>query len=323
MLFRMRTEQTDPVRANITREIPKEKNMLKNVSRKKIKSALIFLIAVLLVVCISLLAAVLVRRHRASLDLIQAAPLKVTFVDVGQGDGIVIECEDTTLVIDGGEYERRNAILRFLRNEEIKTIDCYIASHPHADHIGAAADIVNAFDVRTVMMTTFSEINVPTTVSYETFMTAVDAENCDVLFASAGESYTFGELKLDVLSPSVETGDYNNMSLVIKMTYKDNTFLFTGDAEAEIEQQLLDSGADLSAQVLKIGHHGSSTSSCDSFISAVLPQIAVISCGLNNDYGHPHRQTLDTLEKYEITVYRTDQSGNIVVYGNGKEVTVA
>lgn len=297
--------------------------MLKNVSRKKIKSALIFLIAVLLVVCISLLAAVLVRRHRASLDLIQAAPLKVTFVDVGQGDGIVIECEDTTLVIDGGEYERRNAILRFLRNEEIKTIDCYIASHPHADHIGAAADIVNAFDVRTVMMTTFSEINVPTTVSYETFMTAVDAENCDVLFASAGESYTFGELKLDVLSPSVETGDYNNMSLVIKMTYKDNTFLFTGDAEAEIEQQLLDSGADLSAQVLKIGHHGSSTSSCDSFISAVLPQIAVISCGLNNDYGHPHRQTLDTLEKYEITVYRTDQSGNIVVYGNGKEVTVA
>ena len=297
--------------------------MLKNVSRKKIKSALIFLIAVLLVVCISLLAAVLVRRHRASLDLIQAAPLKVTFVDVGQGDGIVIECEDTTLVIDGGEYERRNAILRFLRNEEIKTIDCYIASHPHADHIGAAADIVNAFDVRTVMMTTFSEINVPTTVSYETFMTAVDAENCDVLFASAGESYTFGELKLDVLSPSVETGDYNNMSLVIKMTYKDNTLLFTGDAEAEIEQQLLDSGADLSAQVLKIGHHGSSTSSCDSFISAVLPQIAVISCGLNNDYGHPHRQTLDTLEKYEITVYRTDQSGNIVVYGNGKEVTVA
>ena len=249
-------------------------------------------------------------------------PLTVAFLDVGQGDAAVIRCGETTLVIDGGEAAASDVTLDYLKRQGVRTVDCYIATHPHMDHIGAAAEILRAMDVKSVMATPFSDLNVPTTVTYENFLTATGTEGCEVLEAWAGASFTFGELKLDVLAPFVETGDYNNMSIVLLMTFRENRFLFMGDAESEVEYQLLDDGAPLNAQVLKVGHHGSSDASGDSFIAAVAPEIAVISCGRNNDFGHPHRLTLETLRKYGCTICRTDTDGTVTVCGDGTEVVL-
>ena len=249
-------------------------------------------------------------------------PLAVTFLDVGQGDAIVVRCEDTVLMIDGGEREEADTVNRFLEARGIGNIDCYIASHPHSDHVGAAAGIFGRMNVKSVMLTEFSEINTPTTEAWERFLTAVDNENCTVLFAKAGESYTFGKLELTVVAPVEETADYNDMSIVLLMTYGKNRFLFTGDAGKASEQLILDAGYDVDADVIKLGHHGSSSSTSPAFFEAVSPRLAVISCGRNNDFGHPHRETLAMLKESGIPYYRTDLSGNITVYGDGKDIYV-
>ena len=247
-------------------------------------------------------------------------PLAVYYVDVGQGDGIIIKCENTVLVIDGGEREESDTMVRILNNINADQIDCYIASHPHSDHIGAAAGIFAAMNVRTVMMTSFSEINMPTTKSFERLQTAIENQGCEVIFAQAGETYTFGPLTLEVFAPVEETADYNNMSIVFRLTYGKNTFLFTGDAALESEALMLNRGYDLHADVLKLGHHGSSSSTSLDFLEAVDPVLAVISCGKNNDNGHPHRETLALLNEKGIEYRRTDENGTVTVYGDGKNI---
>ncbi|MCH5198952.1 MAG: MBL fold metallo-hydrolase [Oscillospiraceae bacterium] len=252
----------------------------------------------------------------------QEYPLEVYFVDVGQGDGTVIKNGDVYIVIDGGEKISADAFTGTLKSLGVKEIDLYVASHPHSDHIGAAAAVFDEFDVKSVMTTTFSEFNIPTTKTYELFLTAVDNEDCDVIFAEPGDSYTFGDITLDIFAPLKETNDYNNMSVVFKLTYGKTSFLFTGDAEKESEALMLSKGYDLSADVLKLGHHGSSTSTSEGFFNAVSPSVAVISCGKNNNYGHPHRETVALLEKSEIKYYRTDECGTVVICSDGKNIIV-
>lgn len=249
-------------------------------------------------------------------------PLSVSFVDVGQGDGIVIINEDTVVVIDGGERDRANAVLSVLRANGVSKIDCYVATHPHSDHIGAAENIFNAFEVKTFMTTEFSEINIPTTAAFERMMNAAAEEGCEVLFVTAGEQYTFGGLTFDVFAPVQETTDYNDMSIVLKMTYGKTTYLFTGDAERESERLMLEQGFDLKADVLKLGHHGSSTSTTEDFFNAVNPKLAVISCGKNNEYGHPHKETLALLNQSGIEYHRTDEEGTVTIYSDGKDIFV-
>lgn len=249
-------------------------------------------------------------------------PLEVYFADVGQGDGTVIKNNDVFIVIDGGEKSSADAFTGLISSLGAKDIDLYVATHPHSDHIGAAAAVLDEFNVKTVMTTTFSDINMPTTKTYETFLTAVDEEDCDVIFAEPGESYTFGDMTLDIFAPNEETSDYNNMSVVLKLTYGKTSFLFTGDAEKKSEELMLQNGFDLSADVLKMGHHGSSTSSSPDFFNAVSPRIAVISCGQNNSYGHPHRETISLLESSGTKYYRTDEDGTVVIYSDGKSIFV-
>lgn len=248
-------------------------------------------------------------------------PMTVTFIDVGQGDCSLIECGDTVILIDGGEAEYAGSVNSYLAFKGISEIDCYIFTHPHSDHIGAVPGIMRVNDVNQVMMTTFSKINIPTTNTYEKLLDAVSEEDCDILFVSAGETYTYGELTLDILSPSSQTDEYNDMSVVVKVSYEDTSFLFTGDATQTVEKEMV-SKFDLSADVLKVGHHGSHTSSSEEFISAVSPLLAVISCGTYNSYGHPHKDVVDLLEAHNITISRTDLQGNVVVYSNGKNIFV-
>ncbi len=247
-------------------------------------------------------------------------PMAVYFLDVGQGDGTVIRCGDTVLMIDGGEREREYEVTEFLKAHGIDSIDCYIASHPHSDHIGAAAAVFGAMNVKSVMLTSFSDFNTPTTETYERFLNAIAQENCKVYCVSAGDEYTFGELKLQIYAPVEETSAYNDMSVVVKITYGNTSFLFTGDATKESERLMLERKYDLHANVLKVAHHGSSDATSAEFLKKVAPNVAVISCGKNNDYGHPHKEVLSLLKKENVTVYRTDKSGNIVIYSDGKNL---
>ena len=249
-------------------------------------------------------------------------PLAVYFVDVGEGDGAVIRCGETVLVVDGGEREEADTMNGFLSSLGIDTIDCYIASHPHSDHIGAAAGIFGSKNVKSVMLTAFSEINTPTTYSYERLLTAVENQNCEVIFPTPGERYTFGDLSLLALAPLEETSNYNNMSIVFKLEYGKTSFLFTGDAEKDSEALILEKGYDVKADVLKVGHHGSTSSTSPAFLEAVSPRLAVISCGRNNDYGHPHKEILSLLSEQGITCLRTDISGTVTVFSDGKDIFV-
>ena len=248
-------------------------------------------------------------------------PMTVTFIDVGQGDCSLIECGDTVILIDGGESEYAGTVNSYLSLKGISEIDCYIFTHPHSDHVGAVPGIMQANVVNQVMMTTFSDINIPTTNTYEKLLDAVLEEDCDVLYVSAGDTYTYGELTLDIFSPSTQTDEYNDMSVVVKATYEDTSFLFTGDATQTVEKDML-SRFDLNADVLKVGHHGSYTSTSEEFLSAVSPLLAVISCGTDNSYGHPHKDVVDLLDSHGITVSRTDKQGNIVVFSNGNNIYI-
>ena len=249
-------------------------------------------------------------------------PLAVYFVSVGEGDGAVIKCGDTVLVVDGGEREQAETMNTFLTSLGVDTVDCYIATHPHSDHIGAAAGIFNAVRVKSAMLTSFSEINTPTTDTYERLLNAIEAQGSEVILPTAGDVYDFGELKLTVVAPVEETGDYNNMSIVFKLEYGKTSFLFTGDMEKESEALVLEKGFDIGADVLKVAHHGSTSSTTPAFLEAVSPRFAVISCGKNNDYGHPHKEILSLLQDEGIEYRRTDLSGTVTVYSDGKDVFV-
>ena len=249
-------------------------------------------------------------------------PLNVAFIDVGQGDCELIRCEDTVVLIDGGEAENGVRVENYLKRSGVSAIDCYLLTHPHSDHIGAAPYLIGRFDVKTVMMTEFSELNIPTTKNYEDLLDASEASGAQVLYVRGGETYTFGPLSINVLSPLAETDDYNDMSVTIRAVYKNSSFLFMGDASREVEKQILEGKPQISSDVLKVGHHGSGNSSGAAFLKAVSPDYAVVSCGADNPYGHPDPDTLALLKKCGAEVYRTDTDGTVLFYGDGRRLYV-
>lgn len=245
-------------------------------------------------------------------------PLSVHFIDVGQGDCIFIKYDGCNILIDAGEKGNETAVTEYLEKLGVKTIDYVIPTHPHSDHIGGLPGVIEKFTVKNVIMTRFSKENMPTTATYEKLLDAVSSSGANVIEATVGNTITCSDLSFTILSPIKQYDDYNDMSIVIRLTYKDVSFLFTGDAESEAEKDILASGENVSANVLKVGHHGSSTSTCDDFLEDVSPDYAVIMCGTDNEYGHPHKQTLDRLSALNIKVFRTDTDGTVFVGTDGK-----
>ncbi len=245
--------------------------------------------------------------------------LSVYFIDVGQADSaLFIFPSGETLLIDAGNSTDGNLVCGIIEKLGINKIDFVIATHPHEDHIGGMVDVLNTFKVGTFYMP--DAIN--TTSYYENMLDTLLEKEIDVNIAKAGLIIKDGEEKIEILSPKDKKyDDLNHYSLVAKVTYKDNSFLITGDAEAVNEREMLGSFGDrLKSDVLKVGHHGSSTSSTSEFIEAVSPSLAVISVGADNDYGHPHRETKSTLEKANISYLRTDEVGTILVESDGYEI---
>ena len=248
--------------------------------------------------------------------------IAVHFIDVGQGDTELIMTSDgKTVLIDSGTPESRTVLTGYLKDQGVKKIDYFVLTHPHADHIGGAAAVLDAFDVVNVIMT-----DAPTTTStYKKVLQKIDEKDCGVIFAEAGKEYSLGEAKITILSPvSDYSDDLNNTSIVLRLTYGRTAFMFTGDAEKKAEQDMLTKfpASYFRADVLKLGHHGSSTSTSDGWFFAVSPEYAVISCGRNNDYGHPHREILSLLKKNGTTYFRTDTDGSIVMSSDGESVKI-
>ena len=251
--------------------------------------------------------------------------LEVYFFDVGQGDSELIRLPGgENILIDAGTSSTEDELVGELRSLGAETLDLVVATHPHADHIGGMAAVIDAFDVRQVVMPRISESDTPTTKTYENLLQSIADKGLTITPAEPGdELLSSGGPVLTVLAPNGEDyGDLNNYSVVLRLTYGEDSFLFTGDAEEASEEEMLSLDWPLTATVLKCGHHGSETSTSPAFLDAVSPQYAVISCGVDNDYGHPDAVTLEKLEAAGAEVFRTDLQGTILASTDGSGVTM-
>ena len=243
-------------------------------------------------------------------------------IDVGQGDGLLLRMPTGEhVLVDSGVNTDKNAVPDFLREKGVEEeIEYAVFTHPHADHIGAAAEVVRGFRVKNVYMPDVAH----TSKTYLDLLDALEAdESVSVRRAVAGESFSIGEVTFDILSPIEDKySDLNLYSAVLRVTYREKRFLLMGDAEQPNETALLASGESLRADLLKVGHHGSSTSSSADFLRAVRPDCALISCGEGNSYGHPEQVVLDRLEAIGAAVYRTDRDGTIRAVCDGKTIEI-
>jgi beta-lactamase superfamily II metal-dependent hydrolase len=254
-----------------------------------------------------------------------AAPtdiMEVSFIDVGQGASTLIKIGDKSMLIDGGEVSEGDTVCNFLDEKGIKKLDYIIATHPHSDHIGGLPDVIKTFGASELIMSVITGDLTPTTRVYENLLDAADGAKISVTAAEAGEQFTLGEASFVVLSPpeNADFGDLNDYSAVIMLYFGNTRWLFTGDAEKAAEAYLTKSGINLSADVLSVGHHGSDTSSTADFLSEAAPQIAVISCGKDNEYGHPNEETLKRLGDYTDRIYRTDMDGTVTLKTDGVKI---
>lgn len=248
--------------------------------------------------------------------------MDVHFIDVGQADAILVLDGDKTMLIDTGDNKNscREKLITYLENLSVTKIDYLILTHPDADHIGGAPQVINGFDVENCILPNV----VKDTKIYEDTLSALEDREVNVIAPESGTVYTLSEAQFKILAPnSEEYEDWNDYSVVIKLVFGERSIMLTGDAHHESEGEILQkySNSELDADVLKVGHHGSRTSSGEDFLNAVTPSYAIISCGEGNEYGHPHAETLSALAEREIPVYRTDERGTIVLHTDGQEIT--
>lgn len=246
----------------------------------------------------------------------------IYYLDVGQGDCTIIKSNDSIMMIDTSTNHREENIREVLMSLSIDKIDYLVITHQHDDHMGSAKAIIDKYEVSNIIMPKLSEINMVTTTSYELLLQAIEDNKVNAIPATVGDSFKLGDASVQILSPSQQDEDLNNMSVVMRVVYGETAFLFQGDAEKTIEKQLLNSDFDLTANVIKIGHHGSNTSSTEKYLKAVNPQYAIISCAADNSYGHPHREVLDRLYNNNIDYLVTAQTGDITVTSDGKNINV-
>lgn len=249
--------------------------------------------------------------------------VEIHFIDVGQGDGILIRTEDGDIVIDAGPSESENDYLRYLKSYGIDDVEYLFLTHPHGDHIGGADLMLSELSVKRVVIPKTD----CTTSIYMKVLQLADRSGAEIVESEVNKTFSLGGLTLTSLAPhSITYEGYNDYSIVLRAEFGDTSFLLVGDAEALSESEMLEkiSVNLLDCDVLKVGHHGSSTSSSENFLSAVTPQYAVISCGENNDFGHPHSDILERFAELQANerLFRTDKDGHIVFVSDGKSITV-
>lgn len=243
--------------------------------------------------------------------------LTVHFIDVGQGLAIMAKAGDDVLVYDGGNSDAASYFVSYLQQEGVEDIDYMIASHYDADHLNGLVGALHAFDTETIIAPDYEH----NSKIYTSFYNTLSEEGKEVTYPEVGEEYTFGEGSFTILGPTQIQDDSNNNSVVIRLDYGETSFLFAGDAEAKEEKDIIAANEELDCDVLSVGHHGSASSTSWDFLEAVLPEYAVISCGVNNSYGHPDPDTVEKLESIETQIFRTDLQGNIIAKSDGETIT--
>ena len=244
--------------------------------------------------------------------------LTVRFLDVGQGDSILLACGDETMLIDGGPVEEGQFLVSRLNRLDVAELTYVVNTHPDEDHCGGLAAVLAKYPAEHV----YSSVTEYTTKVFSNVVKYADEQGHPVEVPQAGDSWTLGSASVQVIGPVQTYSDPNNGSLFLRVDYGGTSFLFTGDMEQNAEADLMDSGANVRADVLKVGHHGSPTSSSEAFLEAVAPSIAVISVGEDNDYGHPSADVLARLEALGAAIYRTDTQGEIIITSDGQTLTV-
>ena len=243
--------------------------------------------------------------------------LKVHFIDVGQADCILLQQDNENMLIDAGNNDDEQTIKNYLQNLGVNEFKYVIGTHPHEDHIGSMDYVINSFKVGKI----YFPKAIATTKTFENLVNAVKNKGMQFSVPTPGEHFNLGQAKCTILAPNgTKYEDLNNYSIVIKVEFGNNSFLFTGDAEDISEKEMMDKGFDLKADVLKVGHHGSDSSTTREFLNAVNPKYAVISVGKGNDYGHPATDTIQKLHAKGINIYRTDESGTIVATSDGTNI---
>ena len=249
----------------------------------------------------------------------------VHFIDVGQGDSILIQNPDNDfMLIDTGEGNQYNKLTGYFENFNVSKFKYVVFTHPHADHIGSADKIVKNYDIETLIMP--DAVNKNSQV-FERLVTEIENKNLEITLPEFGAGFEFGGAEFIILAPvSEEYKNLNNYSVVILMIYGNTRFIFTGDAEKESENEIIEycgkNNINISADILKAGHHGSSTSSQQKFLNLIQPSLAVITCGKDNSYNHPNMQVVERFESMGAEVLRTDIDGDIVIISDGRNLSV-
>ncbi|MDE7266877.1 MAG: MBL fold metallo-hydrolase [Lachnospiraceae bacterium] len=270
-----------------------------------------------LILAVSIIASGFLLNLSVTLSAADTDKMEVHFIDVGQGDATLITNGGHSMLIDAGDDTKGTTIQNYLQKQNIKKLDYLILTHPDADHIGGAPVIITKFDIDKVFMSNYEKDN----KTYQKLIQAMDNKRLKGKTPAVGSQYALGTAQITILAPNKTYNNPNDASIALIIQNGDNKFLFTGDAQEPAENDILENDLAVSADVYHAGHHGSRTSTSETFFAAVKPSYAVISCGVGNSYGHPHAQTLNTFRTNGVKVYRTDEQGSIIAVSDGKEIT--
>ncbi|MGN0977474.1 MAG: MBL fold metallo-hydrolase [Faecousia sp.] len=246
--------------------------------------------------------------------------LTVSYIDVGQADCALLECGGEYMLIDGGNKEDGQLVVSYLEQQGVEELAAVVCTHAHEDHVGGLPSVLAVYPTAAV----YAPTRTYSSNIFDDFVYYTDQQGLEIAIPEPGDGWTLGEAQVTVLGPVKSYADTNNTSIVLKVVYGDTSFLFTGDMETQAENDMLDywgNGMDWRSDVLKVGHHGSDTSTGYRFLNAVMPTYGVISVGAGNSYGHPHQEPLSRLKQAGVILLRTDELGHVVAVSDGQEIT--
>lgn len=260
----------------------------------------------------------LVRTYKFFISsFLENSTFEVHFIDVGQADATLVVCDGQAMLIDGGNAEDSDLLYTYLKNHDISHLAYVVGTHAHDDHIGGLAGALNyaSADIAYCPVTSYD------TKAFSNFIKALDKHGVSITVPCAGDTFMLGSSECTILAVNTASSDPNNSSIILRIVYGNTSFMFAADAEREVEQAIIDRGTDIHSTVLKVGHHGSDTSTSYVWLREIMPQYAVISVGKDNTYGHPTEEVLSRLRDAGVTTYRTDLQGEIICVSDGSTVT--